>query len=150
MTHDLEQLFPLIAHTAGSYLVLPLHTVDYETDFSALKLIEMQLRNCLKVKTFDYVIHIVVEGPDAGSYPYDTTVDDWAKLKNRRLTVSNVWNREMKTLAVNALGNCLKKLLSFIFDTVNRGAPVPPSRAAKERHSWATCQFVRSQLTRAI
>ncbi|KAK8772370.1 hypothetical protein V5799_024386 [Amblyomma americanum] len=87
VAHELKELFPLMAHIAGSYLVLPPHTVDCERDFSALKLIKTQLRNRLKEKSLDCLIRIACEGPEVNSYPYNIVVEKWAKMKNQRLKV---------------------------------------------------------------
>ncbi|KAL3210253.1 hypothetical protein MRX96_037299 [Rhipicephalus microplus] len=76
-----------MACLAGSYLVLPPHTVDCERDFSALKLIKTQLRNRLKEMSLDCLIRIACEGPDVDTYPYEEVVEKWAKSKNRRLKV---------------------------------------------------------------
>lgn len=83
----MKELFPLVAHIAGAYLVLPPHTADCERDFSALKLIKTQLRNRLKEESLDALIRIACEGPEVEEYPYDKVVENWAKLKNRRLKV---------------------------------------------------------------
>lgn len=83
----MKDLYPLVAHKTGAYLVLPPHTAECERDISALKLIKTQLRNRLKESSLDCLIRIVCEGPDVIDYPYDKVVEKWAKLKNRRLNV---------------------------------------------------------------
>lgn len=87
VAHDVNELFPVMAYLAGSYLVFSPHMVDCERNFSALKLMKTELRNRLKEKSLDGLIRTVCEGPDVDSYPYDVIVEKGAELNNGRLKV---------------------------------------------------------------
>ena len=83
----LRTLYPNLCKLVQICLILPLSTADCERAFSTMKRVKTPLRNRLNTKTLDSLMRIRVEGPDLSSFDFELALNNWAKLRNRRIKV---------------------------------------------------------------
>ena len=80
-------LYPNLSKLAKVCLILPVSTADCERSFSTMKRVKTDLRNRMNTSTLDALMRIRIEGPSLSEFDFDTALNSWAKLRNRRIKV---------------------------------------------------------------
>lgn len=80
-------LYPNLSKLAKVCLILPVSTADCERSFSTKKRVKTDLRNRMNTSTLDALMRIRIEGPSLSEFDFDTALNSWAKLRNRRIKV---------------------------------------------------------------
>ena len=83
----LGSLYPNHCKLAQICLILPVNTADCERAFSTMKRVKTPLRNRLNTKTLDALLRIRIEGPDRSDFDFELALNNWAKLRNRRIKI---------------------------------------------------------------
>ena len=52
-----------------------------------MKRVKTPLRNRLNTKTLDALLRIRIEGPDMSDFNFELALNNWAKLRNRRIKI---------------------------------------------------------------
>ena len=81
----LQCSFPNFTNLASVCLCLPLTTTDCERAFSTMRRVKTRLRGQLINKTLNNCMRISIEGPPLQEFDFNTAVEDWSKLKKRRI-----------------------------------------------------------------
>ena len=81
----LATMYPCLSKLASIALVLPISTAECERSFSAMKRVKTELRNRIVTKTLDHLLRISISGPDLKDFDFDTAVDEWGAMRNRRI-----------------------------------------------------------------
>ena len=80
-----KELFPNLAHIAACLLVIPMHSADCERGFSTMGRIKTKLRSRLCNRSLNSLMFISIEGPDITDFEFSKVVQQWSRLRNRRL-----------------------------------------------------------------
>ena len=83
----LGSLYPNLCKLAQICLILPVSTADCEQAFSTMKRVKTPLRNSLNTKILDALLRIPIEGPDMSDFDFELALNNWAKLRNRRIKI---------------------------------------------------------------
>ena len=83
----LGSLYPNLCKLAQICLILPVSTADCERAFSTMKRVKTPLRNRLNTKILDALLRIRIEGPDMSDFDFELALNNWAKLRNRRIKI---------------------------------------------------------------
>ena len=77
--------YPNLSKLAQICLVLPISTADCERGFSTMKKIKTRLRSMISNVTLNHCMRIPMEGQPFDKFDFDTAVNSWSMLKNRRI-----------------------------------------------------------------
>ena len=77
--------YPNLSKLAQICLVLPISTADCERGFSTMKKIKTRLRSMISNVTLNHCMRISMEGQPFDKFDFDTAVNSWSMLKNRRI-----------------------------------------------------------------
>lgn len=86
-TSTLALAHPNIAILAQVCITLPITTCDCERAFSTMRRVKSRLRSEMKNSTLNDCMRVSIEGPDMEDFNFDSCVDAWSKLKNRRISL---------------------------------------------------------------
>ena len=84
----LRALYPHLSKLAYVGLIIPVSTADCARSFSTMRRVKTELRNRMNTSTLDCLMRIRIEGPCMDEFDFETALNNWAKLKNRRICVT--------------------------------------------------------------
>ena len=81
----LSTVYPNFNKLAQVCLLLPLNTAGCERAFSTMRRVKSRLRSQMNNSTLNNCMRISMEGPPFETFNFDTALDSWSKLRNRRI-----------------------------------------------------------------
>ena len=78
-------VYPNLSKLGQICLVLPIGTADCERGFSTMKRIKTRLRSQMSNITLNHCMRISMEGEAFDKFDFDSAVDSWSRLKNKRI-----------------------------------------------------------------
>ena len=81
----LHSYFLNFSKLAEVCLALPIHTAECERAFSTMRRVKSCLRSEMKNETLNHCMRISIEGPLLEESDFDSVVERWSNLKQRRI-----------------------------------------------------------------
>ena len=81
----LSTVYPNFTKLAQVCMTLPISTADCERAFSTMRRIKSRLRSQMSNITLNHCMRVPIEGPPLEDFDFDTSLDTWSKLRNRRI-----------------------------------------------------------------
>ncbi len=81
---DQAATLPSLSKIATIALVLSSSSADWERGFSHMRLIKRYSRSILSSRTLDQLMFIAIEGPRRELFNFDSAIEAWGNMRNRR------------------------------------------------------------------